>query len=212
MIMRAFNGTRVGRGGFNRSDQISTAWWLVWACLLTPSSSVSTLWDTFIERETPCAADENSPPDLLTCSRGHHRPPNHCTAQVVLEASTTRAGPPVLRAPLPLPALTELHGNSVVRQWNLTDERQCESVGSRQCTDTPAWFLVIPFHAQVDGGVNYYHHHVDVLLPLFVGMKKAGYVAGGKSDLSIALIPVGVRLWLPVLVTVHADPMSSGKS
>jgi hypothetical protein len=140
------------------------------------------------------------------CAIGHNSPPQFCTGRSV-RVTVFDTG-----AEVTVPSSSHrdaVVGESVIGQWNVTvGEGAASSASSaRTCGDAPAFFFVIPYNDAFDGKVNYYHYHVDVLLPLFVAFqRKAVLGGGGGHQVSALLVPTVSRLdW-------HSSSSSSSSS
>ena len=174
------------------------------SCIAVASSSTRSSWVESYGAE-PCRANEQLVP-TFQCVRGHNRPPSFC------QATQAQLWPPegasnwwnVRSAAAAPPTEREFEGHAVVRQWNLTMSSQggggaaLNSLSASRdpdlayCVKAPTFWVVIPFHSRVDGGVNYYHYHVDVLLPLYLAMRRAGAVpkkAAPRMAANALLIP-----------------------
>ena len=116
-----------------------------------------------------CVKDEKS--FAWECAIGHNSPPQFCRSGAV-GIKTLASGAEVVLAPSAHDhALYRNSGATIIRQWNLTKS----SNHSFACHETPAFFINIPYSNTFDGKVNYYHYHVDVLLPLFVAFQRASH-------------------------------------
>ena len=152
------------------------------------------------------------------CSAGHNIPPQYCTADLGLGLrildqgadiyllSSAAAGVPSSPA-----AASPVRGSSGARQWNVSAAPPAgapfDSTTSA-CHDMEAFFIVIPYNDAFDGKVNYYHYHVDVLLPLFVAFQRTSLLGNevGDGRVRALILPTVSRLdW-------HSSPspMESG--
>ena len=120
------------------------------------------------------------------CTIGHNSPPQFCRSGAV-GIKTLASGAEVVLAPSAHDhALYRNSGATIIRQWNLTKS----SNHSFACHETPAFFINIPYSNTFDGKVNYYHYHVDVLLPLFVAFQRASLVENGHEGALVSAVVI----------------------
>lgn len=123
------------------------------------------------------------------CKAGHNHPPSSCSAApLVLER--TVGGVAAIVHPSTVSSSSSSHAKherTVLHQWQA--QLAPPSDAPPRCSNTPAFLVIVPYHSSYDGGSNYYHFHIDLLLPLYQSLACAGVITASNEPVDAVLLP-----------------------
>jgi len=146
-----------------------------------------------------CSEEECAVPaePTFNCKKGHGLPPNFCSASPIVVVNSELGGS--VAHPLKL-SLPNRKGGSVVEHWGISETSSlADYPHSYSCSSVPAFLIVVPYSEIISGNMNYYHFHVDVLLPLFSVLRDKGAIDAKSQRVEAHIIPTVSNQWLTSL-------------